>query len=351
MVDRGTHLVIFAACCAIFCGCRQEKHEEPTGNALQIASEQKDISVSGQIETKDGDATAPSGNDLMDPGVLDRFEQQDENPDESSKQTSGEQTRQSEENSVESVAALENQFDISDEHTIEIPETWKRLGKNEIWVDMRNKQVILGGYICVNAGALEMFACPAGTKEHESVVGVNAYASEMHAALLAVGAQPGTPCSWNDETFTPASGSRIDINLRWRDEATEEVMTRSAIKMMKTHDGDEPQIEWIFGGSRFYEDPELKTRYYVANSGEMICVSNFSTAAIDVNMVSSDTNESLLFWANPETTPPRGTKVYMILTPGEFVKSEPQKIELPDKPVVPVEDNRDHSQNDSESAG
>jgi hypothetical protein len=221
----------------------------------------------------------------------------------------------------------ESHFDISEDQTIEIPETWKQLGKHEIWVDVKNKQVILGGYICVNAGALEMFACPAGTKEHESVIGVNALANEMHAGLLAVGATPGSPCSWDETSFTPASGSKIEIDVRWRDEQSGEIITRSAKEMMKTHDGEMPEIEWVFGGSKFYEDTETKTRYYVANSGEMICVSNFSTAAIDLNIVSSDTNESLLFWADPEKVPPRGTKVYLILTPGEFLKAEPQKLE------------------------
>ena len=38
-------------------------------------------------------------------------------------------------------------------------------------------------------GPLEMFACPSGTKEHESVVAVLSKSREIHAALLAIGAQ------------------------------------------------------------------------------------------------------------------------------------------------------------------
>ena len=31
-------------------------------------------------------------------------------------------------------------------HPIEIPSSWQRLGKNEIWVDFQSKMVIIGGY-------------------------------------------------------------------------------------------------------------------------------------------------------------------------------------------------------------
>ena len=54
----------------------------------------------------------------------------------------------------------------------------------------------------------------------------------------------------------------------------------------------------------------------------MICVSNFSTAAIDLNIPSSQINDSLMFLANPEKIPPKGTKVYLILKPGDFVEAK-----------------------------
>ena len=45
--------------------------------------------------------------------------------------------------------------------------------KAEVWVDAKRKRVIVGGQICLRQGLLEMFACPRGTKEHESIVSVN----------------------------------------------------------------------------------------------------------------------------------------------------------------------------------
>lgn len=205
-------------------------------------------------------------------------------------------------------------------HPIEIPSSWQRLGKNEIWVDFQSKMVIIGGYICLRDGALEMFACPANTKEHESVIATNAYASEMHAALLAIEAEPGSPSRWTEEGFTPPHGSLIDIQVRWFDEQSKQEVTRSAKEMVfnvvkqKTMESD-----WIFGGSVSYQDPETGDKYYVADSGEMICLSNFSTAAIDIQVESTNTNEDLYFRAHTENIPELGTKVYMILKPGQVV--------------------------------
>jgi hypothetical protein len=319
-------------------GCRQEENPKATQDNSPTPSRSDLVSEPEASSSKSEGKQVPDNLQPVEPAPTENAVSQDGEPDQSKGESKEHDSASSGEELPDVSESSPPLFDVSDEQTIDIPDTWKRLGKNEIWIDMKNKQVVLGGYICVNAGALEMFACPAGTKEHESVVGVNAYASEMHAALLAVGAKPGSPCSWDEDSFTPASGSKIDIDLRWRDELTNEVITRSAIQMMKTHDDEVPEIEWIFGGSRFYEDPETKSRYYVANSGEMICVSNFSTAAIDINIVSSQTDESLLFWANPETTPARGTKVYLILTPGAFVKSEAQKIESSNDPAPSLDE-------------
>jgi len=66
----------------------------------------------------------------------------------------------------------------------------------ELWIDPKQKLVIVDGQVCLREGVLEMFACPKGTKEHEAIVSVNCKAKFVHAALMAVGAQPGKPVSF-----------------------------------------------------------------------------------------------------------------------------------------------------------
>ena len=54
----------------------------------------------------------------------------------------------------------------------------KRISKTErIWLDPKNRMIVIDGSIAINDGPLEMFACPRRTKEHESVVSVDCKSS------------------------------------------------------------------------------------------------------------------------------------------------------------------------------
>ena len=61
----------------------------------------------------------------------------------------------------------------------------------------------------------------------------------------------------------------------------------------------------------------------MANSGDLICVSNFNTATLDLPVESSQANASLLFTAFTERIPPHGTKVRLVLIPRQK-KEEPK---------------------------
>ena len=68
------------------------------------------------------------------------------------------------------------------EKTFGDPPGMKRLDPvSRVWVDIKKKLVVVDGYVALRMGQLEMFACPSGTKEHESVVGVFAKAYHVHA--------------------------------------------------------------------------------------------------------------------------------------------------------------------------
>ncbi len=67
---------------------------------------------------------------------------------------------------------------------------------------------------------------------------------------------------------------------------------------------------WVFAGSGFWKDEQGKD-FYMAESGDFICVSNFTTAMLDIPIESSQSNEGLLFEADTEKIPPLGTPVRM----------------------------------------
>lgn len=80
---------------------------------------------------------------------------------------------------------------------------------------------------------------------------------------------------------------------------------------------------WVFGGSGFQKDPESGERFYMAESGDLICVANFPTATIDLAIPSSASNDQLLYEAFTERLPPLKTSVWIELTPRPPVAKPP----------------------------
>lgn len=66
---------------------------------------------------------------------------------------------------------------------------------------------------------LEVLVCSRDTREHESLVVTDAKASEVHAALLMLGLEPGAPGAWRfDGTAlapTPPTGPRVRVDVRY----------------------------------------------------------------------------------------------------------------------------------------
>ena len=189
----------------------------------------------------------------------------------------------------------------------------------EIWVDAKQKRVVVGGTVCLREGFLEMFACPKGTKEHESVISVNAKAFQVHTALLAIGARVGNPVRY-EPAYRAATGSIVRIEVVWHDEAGK-VFRRDARQMVRDGKTKKPmQLDWVFAGSGFWEDTKTGEKFYQAEGGELVCVSNFPTATLDLPVESSRDNASLLYEAATEQIPARGTPVLLVLTVAGFQK-------------------------------
>lgn len=233
-----------------------------------------------------------------------------------------------------------------DNPTIEIQKHWAHLfPEKEVWIDTQAKEVIVGGRVCLTQGPLEMFICPESTKEHESIISANALSSEIHAALLAIGANPGKTASWNPE-YRPAFGPQIEIELMWRDAKTNEVVKMSArdwIRNFKTK--KRMEANFVFGGSIFDVNDNTGERYYLGDSGELVCLSNFSTATIDISVASSQDNMDLLYEAFSENIPPIGTQVYAVLKPGKIIGKVDSPEPTPSEKQSDVDDGTDEDQN------
>jgi hypothetical protein len=185
---------------------------------------------------------------------------------------------------------------------------------NDVWLDTKRKAVVVDGQVCLRQGLLEMFACPKGTKEHESVVSLNCLAEEVHAGLLAVGGKSGTAVRFDPE-YKAATGQVIDVYVLWKDEQGAKRQTRAQEWVKNAKTGKALGYDWVFAGSGFWKDPETGREHYKANAGDLICVSNFPTAMLDLPVASSQDNEELMYEAFTENVPAKGTMVRVVLIP------------------------------------
>lgn len=206
----------------------------------------------------------------------------------------------------------------------ELPGFKRPIPGEDLWIDFERRLVIFDGKVCLREGLLEMFACPKGTKEHESVVSINTQPQFIHAALLAVGAQAGSPVKF-DPLYVPARGTVVDIYLLWRD-AEGKKRTMRAQEWIRDVKSRKPMAHsWVFAGSGFWLDEQTGKQHYHADGGDFICVSNFSTAMLDLPIESSQANAGLQFEILKENVPPLGTKVRLVLAPRPPEKSAVDK--------------------------
>ena len=255
-----------------------------------------------------------------------------------------------------------------------------------VFLDLPNKRLKLKTHVCLDRGMLEMLLCLKQTKEHESILTLDAEAFTVHTGLVALGCEPGQPATY-DPVYQPASGQEIDIfmhyvdldgklqrieagkwirnsrfryyeagfeslpaglkldpdgNLRyddlnkvifWYGPMTEE-QRDECLALCK----DEKFQKSIKG---FYEESRPKeikadwifvgsgffddgeVKRYLAEGGYVICVANFGQAMIDVSVSSSaDGQETLVFEAWHERLPPLGSEVMVELVPRIEKKKE-----------------------------
>jgi hypothetical protein len=193
------------------------------------------------------------------------------------------------------------------------PELKRLAPQEDVWVDVAKKEVVVGCRIAMAEGPIEVFACPEKTKEHEAIVATRSSARIIHAGLLAIGLDPGSPVSF-DPVYAAASGPAVAIRMRWKDAAGTPQESRAQDWIRNAETGKSLAADWVFAGSTFWKDPQDGRQYYQADGGDLVCVSNFPTATLDLPLESSQSNEALLFEAFAGRVPPHGTDVEMILS-------------------------------------
>lgn len=87
---------------------------------------------------------------------------------------------------------------------------------NTVLLDKQNKKILLKTQVVLREGLLEMLLCKKQTKEHESILSIDAPAYVIHTGLLALGCKAGTPVKFEPKFQFP-TGQEIAIYLNWQD--------------------------------------------------------------------------------------------------------------------------------------
>jgi hypothetical protein len=185
----------------------------------------------------------------------------------------------------------------------------------------KSRRILLVAEVCLREGPLEVLLCKTNTKEHEAVIRTAVDARLIHAALIAAGAKAGSPVQFvnpktGEEDYKPASGTEVKVSVHYKKggklhtHPAQEWITDLKTKKPMAH-------KWVFAGSRFLNHPDRPADppYYTANNGEVISISNFLDAMLDVPVPVSQSNASLSFAAATEKIPPLLSKVWVILEP------------------------------------
>jgi hypothetical protein len=180
-------------------------------------------------------------------------------------------------------------------------------------------RVLVACEVCLREGPLEVFLCKKGTKEHEAVVRVDADIMMVHAALEAAGAKPGTPTQFVDPKteepkYKPATGSKVNVLVHYTKGG--KTFTHPAQEWVWNHKKKAILPHgWVFAGSIVIEDPDSKKKYYAANSGDVISISNFPYSMLEMPVEISKDDANLEYEARTEKIPPLLSKVWVILEP------------------------------------
>jgi hypothetical protein len=187
---------------------------------------------------------------------------------------------------------------------------------------------------------LESVACTPDTREHESLVVSKARPSHIHAALLAVGLQPGSPGGWKlvDNRLIPvdATGDALSITFCYTDPASGDPRQIDPLNWIISINGDRPfrdaappGARWVFAGSRMVKAPRARIEaqanpaavvpevYDADGSGTLIGLTTFSSETIAWSTtISPDASTQEPEWiARMDALPPASTPIRVQIRP------------------------------------
>ncbi|MBL8795604.1 MAG: hypothetical protein JNM56_16990 [Planctomycetia bacterium] len=216
------------------------------------------------------------------------------------------------------------------------PAKRQKVGKNVYLETPDNgpRRVVVNSYVCLREGQLEGFLTRRQAKEHEYILASDCDAQIIHAALIAAGAEAGSPVRFGPgDQYTAAHGTTIKVSVQYRDKAGKLVTMPAQQWIRNAVKKNAFDHQWVFAGSRVIPDPDQKLPpFYGANSGDLICICNMPEAMLDLPIKNPNSEpDTRIFEAWTERIPPMGTRVDVILEP--VLDKKPAKIDEQPEPT------------------
>jgi len=227
----------------------------------------------------------------------------------------------------------------------------KKLKIPGLVINLEERCVDIESRICLDKGMLELVACTKGSKEHESIVAIEARPMHIHTALLLLGADAGNPAIrqaadgenkiWIDQ---PPRGSAVDVLLVFPDKAgklaehpiskfiaksSEETEIGREAAAGKESDTKFPTHTFLFAGSHLVEDGPGPRKYLSDESGNVISIVTFGDELLCLSGVHSDQQDALQWQVKAADLPPVGTKVTLRLRPVPTPAATPKPTATP----------------------
>ena len=219
-------------------------------------------------------------------------------------------------------------------------EALKKLDLPGVTLNAKERFVDVEAEVCLDGGALELVVCTKDSKEHESILSIEAKPVHVHMALLLIGAKAGHPAhqkpigEGDDKRwmFIPARGQNIDVSLVIKDEEGKPVekpiadfirhIEDEAAFIEELNTGKKPEEKkfptstFLFVGSHLIDAGEGKPRRYIAGeSGNVVSISTFGDEMLGLSEMFGHVNGSLVWEIDDDVLPKKGTKLTIRLRP------------------------------------
>lgn len=181
-----------------------------------------------------------------------------------------------------------------------------------MWIDWHGPAVHIQARVVLRRGALEFLACWPG-KEHESILRIEASATDVWMALGLIGLNAGHPPVLDSDTggYGPPAGDLVDVSVEWEVDGQRRAADAHEWLCAQEYGRAPPPRPWVFAGSLPRADGRLMCEY----TGVGFALVDFPDSFFSLSRRFPGRYGSLWAEARAAVIPPTGTGVRLVLQP------------------------------------